>query len=146
MKRSWKSKLNPDAATRRGGGAVPGGPTITRILYQWGLVDNAAQARNIPARVMIAPDIPAEVLTAIEREDLLRLGGVYGDPSWGEPIECDILRVEHAGGCTEIQVFNRSIQLFHADSEVIRRIHRVCESIRLARQVEVFFVKSQEQI
>ena len=146
MKGSTESESNPDADSHRGGGSDLSRPTVSHIRYQWGLIDDVAQATDIPVRIMVAPEIPAEVLTAIEREDLLRLGGVYGDPSWGEPIECDILRIEHSGGCTEIRVFNRSIHLFHADSEVIRRIHRVCETIRRTRQVEKLIVKSQEQI
>jgi len=57
---------------------------------------------------------------------LLDLGGSYGDPEAGEPMQYDELRIEHVEGDVEIVVYNRAILLFMTDSEAVRRIHQVC--------------------
>jgi hypothetical protein len=38
---------------------------------------------------------------------LLDLGGTYGDPDAGDPIQYDELRIEHDRGDVEIVVYNR---------------------------------------
>jgi hypothetical protein len=57
---------------------------------------------------------------------LVNLGGAYGDPEAGDPIQYDHIRIEHERGAVEITVHNRAILLFTTDSEAIRRIHQVC--------------------
>ena len=57
---------------------------------------------------------------------LLYLGGTYGDPRAGDPIQYDELRIEHDLGAVEIVVYNRAILLFMTDSEAVRRLHQVC--------------------
>jgi hypothetical protein len=57
---------------------------------------------------------------------LLDLGGTYGDPQAGDPIQYDELRIEHDQGDVEIVVHNRAILLFRTDSEAVRRVHQVC--------------------
>jgi len=57
---------------------------------------------------------------------LLDLGGSYGDPEAGDPVQYDELRIEHGQGVVEIVVYNRAILLFSTDSEAVRRIHQVC--------------------
>ncbi len=57
---------------------------------------------------------------------LLDLGGAYGDPNGGDPIQYDELRIEHDQGDVEIVVYNRAILLFSTDSEAIRRIRQLC--------------------
>jgi hypothetical protein len=59
----------------------------------------------------------------------LSLGGLYGEPSWGEPIQFDRLVIEHSAGITEITVFNRGIHLIIDNTETIRRVHRVCTEV-----------------
>jgi len=65
------------------------------------------------------------VLALLDRH-LLDLGGTYGDPSAGDPIQYDELRIEHDQGAVEIVVYYRAILLFTTDSEAVRRIHLVC--------------------
>ena len=57
---------------------------------------------------------------------LLDLGGTYGDPETGDPIQYDELRIKHDQGEVEIVVYNRAILLFRTESEAVRRIHQVC--------------------
>ncbi len=54
------------------------------------------------------------------RLHLLDLGGTYGDPNAGDPIQYDELRIEHDQGEVEIVVYNRAILLFTTDSEAVR--------------------------
>jgi len=63
------------------------------------------------------------------REDLTRLldlGGTYGDPETGDPIQYDALRIEHDQGAVEIVVYKRAIPLFMSDQDAVRRIHQAC--------------------
>ncbi len=57
---------------------------------------------------------------------VLDLGGTYGNPEAGDPIQYDELRIEHDQGEVEIVVYNRAILLFMTDTEAVKRIHQVC--------------------
>ena len=66
-------------------------------------------------------------MLALLDQHLLDLGGTYGDPSAGDPIQYDELRIEHDHGEVEIVVYNRAILLlFTTDSEALKRIQEVC--------------------
>src|SRR5438128_11349685 len=67
---------------------------------------------------------PEDVLALLD--PILDLGGTYGRPEAGDPIQYDELRIEHDQGVVEIVVYNRAILLFTTDSERLRRIHQVC--------------------
>ena len=69
-------------------------------------------------------DLPEDVLAFLYR--LLDLGGTYGDPDAGDPIQHDEPRIEHDQGEVEIVVYNRAILLFMTDSGAVKRIHEVC--------------------
>ncbi len=53
-------------------------------------------------------------------DPILDLGGTYGVPEAGDPIQYDELRIEHDQGDVEIVVYNRAILLFTTDSEAVR--------------------------
>ena len=65
-------------------------------------------------------------MLALLDQHLLDLGGTYGDPNVGDPIQYDALRIEDHQGDVEIVVYNRAILLFMTDSEEVRRIQQVC--------------------
>jgi len=65
------------------------------------------------------------VCVAIEAENLLDLGGVYGDRKFGDPVEFDNLKLVLTGDTVEITVFKRGIALFVSDDERVLRIQRV---------------------
>jgi len=100
-------------------------PRIARLTYRTGLVQRLAQTKRLPALTTEAADLPEDMLGLVERH-LLDLGGTYGDPAMGDPIQYDELRIEHDQGVVEIVVYNRAILLFTDDIEAIRRIHQVC--------------------
>ncbi len=99
---------------------------IERIEHRRGILTGAKQPEDLPLRVLSGADIPEQVLATIHKEELLELGGVYGDPSYGDPVQYDFLKlVNSEGESVEITVYNRAIMLFMADDERLRRIHRV---------------------
>lgn len=99
-----------------------------RIEYRKGMLEGSMRAENLPLKVWWGGEIPADVRAAVNEEDLLKLGGVYGDRDAGAPVEYDHVRLILTEDAVDITVFNRGITLFTSDDEKVRRIHRVlCE-------------------
>src|SRR3989442_12851303 len=100
---------------------------IERMSYRTGFVEGLAEAGHLPhlpATTFEPADLPEDVLALLYR--LLDLGGTYGDPQAGDPIQCDELRIEHDQGDVEIVVYSRALLLFTTESEAGRRIQQVC--------------------
>jgi hypothetical protein len=98
---------------------------IQRIEYRQGMIETRNRAGAVPARVWSGTEIPEEIHQAIRTERLTELGGTYGDPEAGDPIQYDHLTLTFADDVVKIEVFNRAILLFLTDDERIKRIHRV---------------------
>ena len=56
-------------------------------------------------------------MLALLAHHLLALGGTYGDPEAGDPIQYDELRIKHDQGEGEIVVFDPAILLLRTDDE-----------------------------
>ena len=97
---------------------------IERIEYRRGLLEKEKQATDLPVKVWRSSQINAEIIQSLHNEDILNLGGVYGDKDIGDPPEYDHMRIVLTDDEVEIEFFNRGISLFLADSETYRRIHR----------------------
>ena len=98
---------------------------MERIEYQQDMFEKGMKPDNLPAGVWRGAKIPVEVRKAINAENLLNLGGVYGDKKAGDPVEYDNLRLVLTDYTVDITIFNRGIALFMSDDERVRRIHRV---------------------
>ncbi len=98
---------------------------IERVVYRSGFVKRLREAAHLPAITFEAADLPEDVVALVDAH-LLDLGGTYGEPNAGDPIQYDELRIEHDQGTVEIVVYNRAILLFRTDDEAVRRIHQVC--------------------
>jgi hypothetical protein len=98
---------------------------LERVEYRKGLLEEGMKADSLPVKVWRGAKIPADVRKAVNKENLLNLGGVYGDKSVGDPVEYDHLKLVLTDDTVEITVFNRGITLFMSDDERVRRIHRV---------------------
>jgi hypothetical protein len=96
----------------------------TSITYRSGFVE-LDDARSLRVIRLDAADLPEDVLDLVGQE-LCEQAGIYGDPSVGDPIQYDELRIEQEGGEVEIVVYNRAILLFTTDSEGLPRIHQLC--------------------
>src|SRR5258708_4525004 len=106
-------------------------PAVIRIIYKRAMLSKMPVG-DVPTVVIERIDIPAALVTALQAEDVASLGGRYGEPRWASPIEYDHVVVEHAGGRTEIEVFNRAIHIMVKDSAKLQRVFRVCEAVRAA--------------
>ena len=132
---------NPDLRDPQVEGLVPYEPTflnnenlrkvetmiqeLEKIEYRRGMLEKGMKPKDLPVNVWRGTEIPADVRAAVNTENLLNLGGVYGDKKAGDPMEYDNLKLVLTDDTVEITVFNRGIALFMSDDERIRRIHRV---------------------
>ena len=99
--------------------------SIERVSYRSGFVKRLRESRHLPAITFEAADLPKDVVALVDAH-LLDLGGTYGRPEAGDPIQYDELRIEHDEGDVEIVVYNRASLLLRTDSEAVRRINRTC--------------------
>ncbi len=98
---------------------------LEQIEYRRGMLEKGMKPEDLTAKVWLGEKIPEDVRKAINEENLLNLGGVYGDEYVGSPVEYDYLKLVLTNDTVEITVFNRGITLFTTDDEQVRRIHRV---------------------
>jgi len=63
--------------------------------------------RRLPAITIEAADLPDDVLALLAHHHL-DLARIYGDPEAGDPIQYDVLRIEHDEGDVEIVAYNRA--------------------------------------
>src|SRR5947207_13761024 len=102
---------------------------LRRMIYRRGFVHRLDDVGRLPAITIEATDLPDDGLALLDQH-LLDLGGTYGDPEAGRPIQCDDVRIQGDG---EIVVDNRPVLVFTTDSAAVRRIHEVCWPDRRAR-------------
>ncbi len=98
---------------------------LKQIEYRHGMIEKGMKAKDLPVKVWRVTGIPVEVREAIDAENLLNLGGAYGDKTLGDPLQYDHLKLVFTDTTVEITVFNRAITLFIENNEQVRRIHRV---------------------
>jgi len=98
---------------------------LEQIEYRRGMLEKGMKPKDLPVKIWRGAEIRADVRAAINAENLLNLGGVYGDKKAGDPMEYDNLKLVLTDDTVEITVFNRGITLFVSDDERVRRIHRV---------------------
>lgn len=98
---------------------------LEQIDYRWGMLESGMKPDDLPVKTWRGAKIPADVRKSINEENILSLGGVYGDKHAGDPIEYDHLRLVLTNDVVEIEVFNRGITLFTTNDEKVNRIHRV---------------------
>jgi len=80
---------------------------IERVSYRTGFVQRLDEAR-LPVITIEAADPPDDVLALLD-PDHLDLGGTYGVPESGDPIQYDERRIEPDQGDVGIVVYNRAI-------------------------------------
>jgi len=107
---------------------------IERIEYRAGMLAPGISVANLPVRVLKGAKIPSEVRKSIGEENILNLGGFYGDKDAGDPLQYDHLRIVLTYDTVEVTFFNRAVALGLSDNEVFRRIHRALETIGTPRR------------
>lgn len=98
---------------------------LERIEYRHGMLESGMKPGDLPVKTWRGAEISTEVRKSVNEEDILNLGGSYGDKDVGDPVEYDHLRLILTDDVVEIEVFNRGITLFTTDDEKVKRIHRV---------------------
>jgi hypothetical protein len=98
---------------------------VERVEYRRGMLESGGRPDVLPVKTWTAAELPEDARRSIREERILELGGVYGDPDAGDPVEYDHLKLVIPEGVVEIEFFNRGITLFMTDDERFRRIHRV---------------------
>lgn len=98
---------------------------LKQVEYRRGMLEEGMKPENLPVKIWRGPKIPENVRDGVKDENLLSLGGVYGDRNIGYSVEYDHLKLILIDDTVEITVFNRGITLFTSDVEKVRRIHRV---------------------
>lgn len=97
---------------------------IEKIEYRHGLLEKGKQATDLPVKIWRSSQINVENIRSLHNEDVLNLGGVYGNKDMGDPPEYDHLRIVLTDDEVQIEFFNRGLSLLTTDSETYKRIHR----------------------
>ena len=66
---------------------------LEQIEYRRGMLEKGMKPEDLPVKAWRGSKIPADVRSAINAENLLNLGGVYGDKKAGDPMEYDNLKL-----------------------------------------------------
>lgn len=110
-------------------GGRAGLPQVNKITYRHGFADYFDEDVNLDSTVLDGSAITHDILIAIHDNEILGTSGIWGDPAAGDPIQIDLLEIEHPGGPTRITLYNRAIMLFATNDELFVQIHRVCCAI-----------------
>ena len=98
---------------------------LEQIECRRGVLEPGMKSDDLPVRTWCGAKIPGEARKSTNEEDILNLGGVYGDKDAGNPIEYDHLRLVLSDDVVEVEFFNRGITLFMTEGEKVKRIHRL---------------------
>ena len=116
---------------------------ILRIEYRSGVLLKTMVPENIAALSWSGQEIPQAVRQAIESENLLELGGNYGQETAPRPLEYDHLRIILADRVVDITVFKRS-HLINTGDAKFQRVHRVlCKLNKAIMAVPSVFTAEQ---
>jgi hypothetical protein len=107
---------------------------IKKITLQSGLLKTLDDKSRCTTICFEGEAIPKDVLDALEKEDYKTLKIRYGDPSWGEPIQYDLMTIEDEEETKIIEIFNRVILLMLNNTEETRRAHRVIYAMEKYRK------------
>jgi hypothetical protein len=112
---------------------------VRTVRYERGFVqtlDALERGRCLRLTGWTAPSIPRQILECLECEAVDDLDGFWGDAEVGDPIQVDIVEVITDDDLIVVEVLNRAILLLHTDSDDVRRIHRICETLARAANQE----------
>jgi hypothetical protein len=59
---------------------------LEQIEYRKGMLEKGMKPADLPVKVWRGAKIPAEVRKRVNAENLLNLGGIYGDKRVGDPV------------------------------------------------------------
>ncbi|MFZ0453005.1 MAG: hypothetical protein WCE54_07115 [Ignavibacteriaceae bacterium] len=104
---------------------------IHKITYKNGMIKNLNEKEKMPAYFFDENSLPDNILDLMKQTKIIELGGTYGDPKAGNPIQYDHLTIEHDEGTTTIEAFNISIFLLFAEDPYIKKVFQVLIQFQL---------------
>jgi predicted nucleic acid-binding protein len=66
---------------------------LEQIEYRKRMIEKGMKTPDLPVKVWRGAKIPAEARKAVNEENLLNLGGIYGDKRAGDPVKYDHLKL-----------------------------------------------------
>ncbi|NWF52627.1 MAG: hypothetical protein HXY47_06035 [Nitrospirae bacterium] len=103
--------------------------SIKKITLQSGMLKTLDDKSKCTTICFEGEAIPKDVLETLAKDNYKSLKLRYGDPSWGDPIQYDLMTIEDEEGTKIIEIFNRVILLMFNNTEEIRRAHRVIYAV-----------------
>lgn len=104
---------------------------MNTITYKRGMIKNLKEKENLPIHKYDWDLIPKNILDLIKDNKIMEIGGVYGDPKVGNPIQYDHLTIEYEGKVTTIEAFNITMFLAFAEDPYIKRVFQVLVQFQL---------------
>ena len=99
---------------------------LEQIEYRRGLLKRGMKPADLSAKVWRGSKISSEIRKSINEENILNMGGVYGNKNAGDPVEYDHLKLILTDDVVEIEFFNRGVTFYLLkDDKKVRSIHRV---------------------
>ena len=99
---------------------------IHSIRYKYGFLNKLSDRKKLANNYLIPPNIPENILSLIEENELMALNGTFGIKEGTHPVEYDSLRIQTEGNHCEIEVYNKGASLIMEETPELKRIFPVC--------------------
>lgn len=96
-----------------------------KITYKGGMIKKLSEKENLPEHVFDETSLPHGIIETLDETRIIDIGGTYGDPNVGNPIQYDHLYIEHEKSDTLIEVYNLSIFIMIAEDPYLHRVFKV---------------------
>lgn len=107
---------------------------IEEIFLRYGEVPLGKNSQVKPSlkEIQIHTDkMSASLRSRLNEDDVMSLGDSYGDPTTGDPVMYDFLRIKTKDGrIKEIEVYNLAIAMFMDNRDETRRLFRIINEIK----------------
>ncbi len=76
-----------------------------------------------------ADEIPDEVDTIIDKNDILSLSGVLGSRKGGTPVEYEEIKIKANGKRSVLEVYNKGLSMVYAETPELKRVFPLCSKL-----------------
>jgi len=107
---------------------------LESIEYRGGLLAKGMNPGDLKIKKWKRTKIPPEIKWSMIEENILNLGGIYGDKDAGEPMQYEHVKITLTEDTVEVIFFNRAITLLATDDDIHRRLHRFFQKLENYRK------------
>jgi hypothetical protein len=75
-------------------------------------------------------EIPDEIETLIEKNEILSLSGVLGSKKGGTPVEYEEIKIKANGKWFVLEVYNRGLSMVYFETPELKRVFPLCSKLR----------------